>query len=715
MKRQALVAGVCLMVSACSHNIDKHSGALAREDAVPLAPVAAKVPYEMTHHGVTRVDDYYWLRDDDRADADVIAHLNAENAYAEARMTPWKGLKDKLFAEMTARMVKDDSSVPYLWNGQYYYRRVEGDREYPIIARKASLDGAEEVLLDANERAAGQEFYSLGNVSVSADGKLLAFGEDLLSRRIYKLYFKDLASGALLDDVLENTEGEAVWANDGKHVFYIAKDPQTLLGYQVYRHRLGTPQSEDVLVYEEADDSFYIGLGKTLDGSRILLFHESTTTTEVQLLDADQPLGNFTPFLPREEGHEYAIAKLDDDYYVLTNWQATNFRLMKVSGKDTADKSRWQEVVPYNEQVRIEDMLLLKDALVLQTREAGATHIRVYGPDGSQGREIHFDEAAYVTWLGTNRDQSANTVRFGYSSLTTPDATYEYNIHTGERKLLKQLQVPGFEAGAYQSERLMLPARDGALVPVSVVYRKDRFKKDGTNPLYQYGYGAYGSVVDPDFSLSALSLLDRGVVYAIAHVRGGEMLGRPWYDAGRMFDKKNSFTDFIDVTDALVNAGYGAKGKVVASGASAGGLLVGAVANMAPDRYLAIHAGVPFVDVVTTMLDESIPLTTNEYDEWGNPNEKPSFDYMLSYSPYDNVARQPYPHLLVTTGLHDSQVQYFEPAKWVAKLRELKTDNNELLLVTDMEAGHGGKSGRYRQFEDTALEFAFFLHLWGLE
>nr|WP_250885906.1 S9 family peptidase [Shewanella jiangmenensis] len=690
-------------MSACSHL----SGS--------KPPVAEKIPHVMTLHGVTRTDNYYWLRDDSRTDEKVIAHLNAENAYAEAQMAPWKHLKDRLFSEMTSRLVKDDSSVPQRWKGQYYYRRVEGEREYPIIARKPALDGAEEVLLDVNLRAEGHEFYSLGGTSLSEDGALFAFGEDTLSRRIYKIYFKNLKTGELLDDVLDNTEGEVMWANDGEHVFYIAKDPQTLLGFQVFRHRLGTRQSDDVLVYEEQDDSFYISLGKSLDDSQIVLYHESTNTSEVSLLDANTPLGSFRPFLPREEGLEYSIAKLGSSYYVLTNWQATNFRLMQVDASHSGDKSQWRELLPYDPAVRIEDMLVLKQALVLQTREAGATHIRIYRPDGSEPREIAFNENAYVTWLGSNPEQDSEVVRFHYSSLTTPDSTFDYHLGSGERELKKQLQVPGFEAGAYQSERLMLPARDGTLIPVSLVYRKDKFKKDGSNPLYQYGYGAYGAVVDPDFSLSALSLLDRGVVYAIAHIRGGEMLGRPWYDAGRMFNKINSFTDFIDVTDGLVSQGYGAKDKIVACGHSAGGLLMGAVANMAGDKYLAMHAGVPFVDVVTTMLDESIPLTTNEYDEWGNPNEKPSFDYMLSYAPYDNVARKAYPHMLVTTGLHDSQVQYFEPAKWVAKLRDYKTDDHELLLVTDMDAGHGGKSGRYRQFEDTALEFAFFLHHWGLE
>ncbi|MCI2962431.1 S9 family peptidase [Shewanella sp. N2AIL] len=709
MRSLLLTLGIAMLLSGCSTS----------KGQVP-APVAEKIPHVMTLHGVTRTDDYYWLRDDERKDPKVLAHLEAENRYTAAYFKPLKPLQDGLFKELTERLVADESSVPYQWHQHSYYSRYKEGGEYPLISRKG-VDGVEQVMLDVNERAKGHEFYGLGGASVSPDETMLAFGEDVLSRRVYHIYFKDLASGDMIVDVLENTEGRVVWANDNKHVFYIAKDLQTLLGYQVYRHELGTKQSSDVLVYEEQDDSFYISLGKTLDESQIVLFQESTTTSEVSVLDASEPLGLFKPVLAREEGHEYSVSKLGDTYYILTNWQATNFRLMKVAIKDAADKSKWQEVVAHNPNARIEDELVLKDYLIIQTRENGLTRIKVMPFNGQKPFELSFDEPAYVMGLDVNAQQDSNKLRIFYSSLTTPEAVYEYSLVNPDRRdLLKQDQVlGGFDASQYRAERVFITARDGAKVPVSLVYRKDKFKKDGTNPLYQYGYGSYGYTVEPDFSSSVISLLDRGFVYAIAHVRGSEMLGRPWYDDGKLLNKQNTFNDFIDVTTALTAQGYGDKNKVVASGGSAGGLLMGAIANQAPDKYFAIAAHVPFVDVVTTMLDESIPLTTNEYDEWGNPNEKTYFDYMLSYSPYDNVTEQEYPHMLVTTGLHDSQVQYFEPAKWVAKLRDVqnkwyKMDDKVLLFNVDMEAGHGGKSGRYRQYQDTAQEYAFFLSLLGM-
>ncbi|WP_374991361.1 S9 family peptidase [Shewanella fidelis] len=681
-------------------------------------PQADKIPHSMTLHGITRVDDYYWMRDDQRKDPRIIAHLNAENAYTKSQFQPFNDLKQRLFEELVGRLDKDESSVPYFWHQHWYYRYYKAGLEYPVIARKAELAGEhEQVLLDVNLRAKGQEFYGLGQVSVSPDETKLVFAEDLLSRRIYTLYVKDLITGELIEDVLEGTDGSVVWANDNLHLFYIAKDPQTLLGFQVFRHKLGTPQSDDVLIYEEQDDAFYIGLGKSLDETQIVLYAESTVTSEVSMLDANQPLARFTPVLAREEGHEYSVSKLDDTYYILTNWQASNFRLMKVAIDQAADKNAWQDVIAHDLNSRIEDVLLLNDYMVVQTRENGISRIRIYPFNGQAEFELEFNDPAYVVGLDINISQQSDKLRVFYSSPTTPESIYEYALATpNERELLKQEQVlGGFSREDYQAERLFITARDGKQVPVSLVYRKDKFSKDGTNPLYQYGYGSYGYTVEPDFSSSILSLLDRGVVYAIAHVRGSEMLGRAWYDDGRMLNKQNSFNDFVDVTTALVEQGYGAKGKVVAAGGSAGGLLMGGVINQAPEHYFAVAAHVPFVDVVTTMLDESIPLTTNEYDEWGNPNEKVYFDYMLSYAPYDNIKAQAYPHLLVTTGLHDSQVQYFEPAKWVAKLRELKTDDNMLLFDTDMEAGHGGKSGRYRQYEDKAQEYAFFIGLLGLD
>ncbi|MCL1050321.1 S9 family peptidase [Shewanella abyssi] len=687
------------------------------------APKAEKIPHSMELHGETRIDDYYWMRDDERKDPKIIAHLNAENDYTKAQFQPYDALKKKLFEELIGRLDKDESSVPYFWHNHWYYRYYKAGFEYPVVARKVELESSDElVLLNVNERAKGHDFYGLGGISVSPDESKLVFGEDLLSRRIYTLYFKDLSTGELIEDQLEGTDGHVVWANDNQHLFYIAKDPQTLLGYQVFRHKLGTAQTKDVLVYEEKDDTFYIGLGKSLDETSIALYAESTITSEVSMLDANAALGEFKPVLPREEGHEYSVSKLADSYYILTNWQASNFRLMKVAVAKAADKQAWQDVIGHDEQSRIEDVLLLDQYMAVQTRERGISRIHVYPLKGQDfdmtaGFELKFNDPAYVVGFDVNASQQSDKLRVYYSSPTTPESVYEYDLaEPNQRELLKQEKVlGGFDGTLYQAERVFVNARDGKEIPVTLVYRKDMFNKDGTNPLYQYGYGSYGYTVEPDFSSSILSLLDRGIVYSIAHIRGSEMLGRGWYDDGRMLNKQNSFNDFVDVTEALTAQGYGDKNKVVAAGGSAGGLLMGGVINQAPQSYFAVAAHVPFVDVVTTMLDESIPLTTNEYDEWGNPNEKVYFDYMLSYAPYDNVVAQSYPHLLVTTGLHDSQVQYFEPAKWVAKLRDMKTDNNVLLFDTDMEAGHGGKSGRYRQYEDKAQEYAFFIGLLGLD
>ncbi|NRD71978.1 S9 family peptidase [Shewanella sp. VB17] len=680
-------------------------------------PVADKIPYEMNMHGLQRTDNYYWMRDDERQEPKVIEYLEAENTYKKAQFLPYESLQQTLFDELVGRLDKDESSVPYQWHSHWYCRRYQQGFEYPIATRSLTLGEDETILLDVNLRAEGQDFYGLGGINVSPDESMLAFGEDLLSRRIYKIYFKVIESGELLDDILEGTDGHLVWANDNQYVFYIKKDPQTLLGNQVFRHQLGTEQAQDVLVYEEFDDSYYIGLGKSLDETRIVLYHESTITSEISELDANRPLDKFRPLLAREEGHEYSVAKLGDEYYILTNWLAENFRLMKVNESEFSDKSKWQQVIATDPNSRIEDILLLEDFLIVQTRVNGLSHIEIRPFGQQKPYQLIFSDPAYVAGLDMNASQQTNKLRIYYSSLTTPESIYEYDLtQASARILLKQEKILGdFNSECYQTERVFIGTRDGAKVPVSLVYRKDTFNKDGTNPLYQYGYGAYGHTIEPDFDSAVLSLLDRGVVYAIAHVRGGEMLGRPWYDNGRMLNKQNSFNDFVDVTQALTEQGYADSQRVVAAGGSAGGLLMGAVVNQAPERYFAVAAHVPFVDIVTTMLDESIPLTTNEYDEWGNPNKKAYFDYMLSYSPYDQVKRQAYPHLLVTTGLHDSQVQYFEPAKWVAKLRDYKTDDHQLLFHIDMEAGHGGKSGRYRRYEDTAQEYAFFLGLLDLD
>ena len=677
------------------------------------SPIAAKIPHSLTLHGKTRIDNYYWMRDDERQSPDVIAHLNHENDYYQVQFAPFKRLQDELFQELIGRLDKNESSAPYYWHQHWYFSRYQLGGEYPIFARKKTIDADEEVLLNVNQRAEGCEFYGLGGFSISPNEQLLAFSEDRLSRRIYTIQIKDLNSGSLLSDTLNDTDGNMVWANDNQHLFYIRKDPQTLIGFQVFRHRLGQAQAEDQLVYEEQDDSFYLSLTKSLDETRILLIHESTETSEVSVIDANQPLAEFKPLLARETGHEYSVAKRGGDYYILTNWQAVNFRLMKVSETEFANKQHWQELIPADDQRRIEDLLVLKEHLIVQHRHLGLSHITVYPFSDQPSYQLSFDDQAYVVGFDVNPNQESDQLRVYYSSPSTPESIYQYDLsYPSNKKLLKQENVFGdFDGDNYQTERLFINARDGEKIPVTLVYRKDHFNKDGTNALYQYGYGAYGYTIDADFDSSILSLLDRGVVYAIAHVRGGEMLGRPWYDAGRLMNKKNSFNDFIDVTNALIDQQYADPNKIVAAGGSAGGLLMGAVINQAPQHYLAVAAHVPFVDIVTTMLDESIPLTTNEYDEWGNPNQKAAFDYMLSYSPYDQVTSQSYPHLLVTTGLHDSQVQYFEPAKWVAKLREYKTDDHLLLFHIDMEAGHGGKSGRYRRYQDTAEEYAFFLGL----
>ncbi|WP_305463356.1 S9 family peptidase [Photobacterium leiognathi] len=677
------------------------------------APIAKKIPHTMTIHDDTRIDNYYWMRDDNRADPEIIAHLNAENAYTDAVMAHTEALQQQLFEEIKGRIVKDDNSVPVKQGNYFYSSEVTGDNEYVISVRADDFNGTNKtVLLDINELAKNHEYYNVSSLSISQDENLLAYGEDTVSRRIYTIKVKNLTTGEYLADEITGTSGSIAWQNDNKAFYYIKKDPQTLLGYQVYRHQLGTNQADDTLIFEETDPSFYTSIGKSKDNELVYIWHSSTETSAVSIIDANDPNATATPFLEREEGLEYSISKLGQQFYVLTNYEAVNFRLMKVDADKLGDKTEWQDVIAPQEGVMLEDYELFDNYLVYQQRSNGLTHITVRQLDTNEERELRFNDEAFTAFFYGNKELNTNKLRLYYSSMTTPASHYDINLDNSEFTLLKQAEVLGdFNADNYQSERLMIPARDGKLVPVSLVYRKDLFKKDGTNPLYQYGYGSYGSTIDPSFSSSRLSLLDRGFVYAIAHIRGSEMLGRPWYEDGKKLTKQNTFNDFIDVTKALVEQGYGAKDKIFAVGGSAGGLLMGAIANQAPELYCGIAAQVPFVDVVTTMLDESIPLTTNEYDEWGNPNQKEYYEYMLSYSPYDNVGKHDYPNMLVTTGLHDSQVQYFEPMKWVAKLREMKTDNNRLLFKTDMEAGHGGASGRFKALHEDALEYAFFIDL----
>ena len=712
-KSGMMVSFISLIISGCAPS-NKATENMTSETI--KAPVAKKVPYEMIQHGHKRIDNYYWMRDDTREDKEILAHLAAENIYVDAQMAHTQPLQDTLFTEMTGRLKKDDASVPYEKRGYWWYNRYEGDNEYAIYARKkSSLKNTEEVILDANVLAEGHEYFSLDSVAVSTNNNLLAYSTDTESRRLYTIEFKDLTTGELYQDKLVNTSGSIVWANDNKTVFYIKKDVQTLLGYQVFRHSLGTSQEQDKLVYQENDTTFYTDIGKTRDNKTIYINHDSTLTTGVSVISADMPNAEFKLITPITTGHEYDFDQHNDWYYIRTNKDAQNFKLVKVKRKDSADISKWQDVIPHRENVYFEDFIVFENHLVLEEKENGNTQIRVINLTTNEVTSLPFNDAAYVATFDTNPSSDTGKLRYYYSSLTTPGAVMEVDLNTFSSKTLKQDEVLGeFDSNWYQSERVFVTARDGKKVPVSIVYRKDKFKKDGTNPLYQYAYGSYGIIVEPYFSASRLSLLDRGFIFAIAHIRGGQMLGRSWYEDGKMFNKINTYTDFIDVTKSLTEQKYGAEDKVFAIGGSAGGLLMGAIINMEPDLYRGVAAHVPFVDVVTTMSDASIPLTTGEYDEWGNPANKDSYEYMLSYSPYDQVKAQDYPNLLVTTGLHDSQVQYFEPMKWVAKLRELKTNDNKLYFQTNMDAGHGGSSGRFRRYKERALEYAFFMDLVGI-
>ena len=705
----SLLVSSALLIAACSNQNNEATNAMNDISA----PIAKKVPHKMVIHNHTRVDDYYWMRDDSRKNPEVLAHLAAENEYTKAQLQHTEAMQEKIFQEIKARIEKDDSSVPTKKGDFYYASQMQGENEYPIYVRSTDFSGSNlEVLLDVNELAKAHDYYQVSGLTASPDGKLLAYGEDTVSRRIYTVQFKDIAGNTLLNDKLEGTSGGIVWGNDNKTVYYIKKDPQTLLGYQVFRHTLGTAQATDEMVYEESNKSYYTGLSKSKDGSSVFIWHSSTEASGVSVIDADNAKAMPKKFMEREEGHEYSISKMNDWYYINTNWQATNFRLMKVHKKHLGDKTQWQDVIPANDAVKLEDYELFADHLVYQQRENGISRLTIQELTSGKKQQLSFNDTAYTLALYGNNELKNNKLRLYYASFTTPGTHYDVDLNTLDKTQLKQAKVLGdFDSKNYASERIFVNARDGKKVPVSLVYRKDKFKKDGTNPLYQYAYGSYGHTIDPSFSVSRLSLLDRGFVYAVAHIRGSEMLGRPWYEDGKKLTKMNTFTDFIDVTKELTTQGYGDKKNVFAVGGSAGGLLMGAVINMAPEQYKGIAAAVPFVDVVTTMLDESIPLTTNEFKEWGNPKDKAYYDYMLSYSPYDQVKAQDYPNILVTTGLHDSQVQYFEPMKWVAKLRDYKTDENVLLFKTDMEAGHGGASGRFKRIHDTALQYSFFIDL----
>ncbi len=679
-------------------------------------PIAKTVDHLLKKHQQTRNDHYYWLRDDKRQNQQVIDYLQAENAYTKQQLAHTDDLQEKLYQEMTERLEPSKESVPIFDKGYWYWSKYESGQDYRIhVRQKGDLNAPEEQLLDQNQRAKDHEYYNLAALEVSPDQTLLAISEDNVSRRQYEIRVKNITTGKYYPEVIKNTSGEIVWANDNKTLFYVKKDPDTLLEYQVYRHQLDTEQNQDVLVYEETDNTFYTSIYKTRSEKYIAISVTSTMNSEVRFIDANHPQQKPLIFLAREVDHKYSVDHIGQHFYVMTDFNALNEKLVKVPQNKIGDKKHWLEIVPHKSDTLLQDFQLFDAYILINERVNGLEKLRLRDHQGHLLQQVEFEEAAYTVAIGANPEPAANTIRYHYASMTTPDSVYQYEVKTNTSKLLKQDKVPGlFHPENYHSERIMIEARDGKKVPVSLVYRKELFNKDNKNPILHYAYGSYGYTIDPGFSISRLSLLDRGFVFAISHIRGSKMLGRQWYEDGKKLTKMNTFNDFIDATKALVKSGYADADKVYAMGGSAGGLLMGGVVNMAPELFHGVVAAVPFVDVITTMLDESIPLTTGEYDEWGNPNEKAFYDYMLSYSPYDQVIKQDYPNLLVTTGLHDSQVQYWEPAKWVAKLRALKTDHNLLLLDTDMEVGHGGKSGRYKAFHDAAKEYAFLLDLAGI-
>ncbi|MRS16146.1 oligopeptidase B [Enterobacteriaceae bacterium RIT691] len=675
-----------------------------------MPPKAKRIPHAMTLHGDTRVDNYYWLRDDDRAAPEVLDYLKRENDYGHEVMASQRSLQDQVLKEIVDRIPQREVSAPYSRNGYRYRQIYEPGCEYALYQRQSVQKEAWdewELLLDSNQRAAHSEFYTLGGIGVSPDNTLLAVTEDYLSRRQYGLRIRHLENETWFPETLENIEPEFIWGNDSQTLYYVRKHPTTLLPYQVWRHTVGTRVAEDNLVYEEKDDTFYVSLHKTSSRHYVVIHLSSATTSEVLLIDAELPDAEPLCFLPRRKDHEYSVDHFQHNFYLRSNRDGKNFGLYRSSVRD---ESRWETLIPPRDDVMLESFTLFTDWLVVEERQRGLTSLRQINRKTREVTGIAFDDPAYVTWVAYNPEPDTSRLRYGYSSMTTPDTLFELDMDTGERKVLKQQEVKGFDASLYRSEHLWVNARDGVQVPVSLVYHRKHFRK-GKNPLLVYGYGSYGASMDADFSSSRLSLLDRGFVFAIAHIRGGGELGQQWYEDGKFLLKKNTFNDYLDVCDAVLAQGYGDPLLCYGMGGSAGGMLMGAAINERPELFHGVIAQVPFVDVVTTMLDESIPLTTGEFEEWGNPQDEEYYHYMKSYSPYDNVTAQAYPHLLVTTGLHDSQVQYWEPAKWVAKLREIKKDDNLLLLCTDMDSGHGGKSGRFKSYEGVALEYTFLIAL----
>ena len=684
-------------------------------DSTIKPPVAKIISHTLEKHGHVRTDNYYWLNQ--RENPEVIDYLNQENDYYHQSTSHTKEFQKDLFEEMKARIKEDDESVPYFYNGYYYITRFEKGKDYPIHSRKKeSLGAKEEILFDCNEMAKGNTYFNLSGLSVSEDNTMVAFGVDTVSRRQYTIQVKNLVSGEILDVKLENTTGGSTWASDNTTLFYSRKDEVTLRADKIYKHKIGTAADKDTLVYFEKDETFDVSVYKSKSKKYLIINSSSTLTTEYQTVLSATPDAKFKVFQKRTRGLEYSISHFEDHFFIVTNKdKATNFKLMKTPEEATS-KENWVDVIAHRDDVLLEDIDIFKNYLVVSERFNGLNHIRIMPWSGKGEYYLPFESETYMAYTTTNLDFDTEILRYGYQSLATPASVIDFNMKTAAKNVLKEQEVLGgkFDKNNYIEERIWATPKDGTEVPISMVYRKG-IKKDGKNPLLLYAYGSYGVTMDCHFSSVRLSLLDRGFIYAIAHIRGGEDLGREWYENGKLLKKKNTFTDFIDCSQFVIDEKYTSTEHLYAEGGSAGGLLMGAIINMAPNLYNGVIAQVPFVDVVTTMLDETIPLTTGEYDEWGNPNVKKYYNYMLSYSPYDNVLAEAYPNLYISTGLHDSQVQYWEPAKWVAKLRVLKTNNNQLYLDTNMDAGHGGASGRFEAIKEIAKEYSFLLDLEGIK
>jgi oligopeptidase B len=713
------ILAVVLLITSCAPNEKKTEKMVETK-----APMAEKVPFELEKHGDVRVDEYYWMKlsdeqklakTPDEQTKKVVDYLNAENAYTKDVLSHTEKFQKNLFDEIVGRIDQTDQSVPVKVNGYWYYSRYEEGQDYSLYCRKeGSQEADESIMLNGPEMAKGHSYFDIGGKSVSEDNKLLVYGVDTVSRRQYTLYVKNLETGETLSDKIENTTGGATWANDNKTLFYTVKDPLTLRSYRIYKHKLGTEQSEDEMVFEEKDDTFSTFVYKSKSRDYLIIGSFQTLASEYRILSANDPDGDWKVFEPRQRDHEYRIAHYEGDFYIVTNWEAKNFRLMKTPQNKTS-KDNWTEVIAHRPSTLLEGIEIFKDYLVVEERTNGLNQIQVRRWDGSGDYYMEFQDPAYTAYVSANPEFDTEVLRYGYTSMTTPNSVYDFNMASKERELLKQQKVLGgeFSPDNYDSERFFVKADDGAEVPLTIVYRKG-FKKDGNSPILLYAYGSYGNSIDPYFSSVRLSLLDRGFAFAIAHIRGGQEMGRSWYEDGKLLKKKNTFTDFIDCGEYLIENKYTSKDHLYAMGGSAGGLLMGAIINMAPDMWNGVVAAVPFVDVVSTMLDEDIPLTTGEYDEWGNPNVKEYYDYIKSYSPYDNIEKKSYPNLLITTGYWDSQVQYWEPAKWISRLRDMRTGDNKLLLHTNMDAGHGGASGRFERYKEVALEYAFLLDLEGI-